>query len=377
MKSSGSNPIQTKNEKKRKEKKRNEKTKEVKRTRLDHQAPHDSGSNPTQTKNEKKRKPKQKTKDVKRARLDPVQPSQPSEMKSSGSNPIQTKNEKKRKPQEKTKDAKRARCETPPWRRPSENEDGDADEAPPWRRCKDRGALQPSGHNAAANNPVHPSQPSAAARRPKVHLTSGMVNEWPPEDRQTMFGPKRCCLEQRRLREMCLDANVSEIDLTSGEKFPWKQMFLCIPFAEAQRIIGAGITKFTFRVLPDKHYFEVTCVGGTKWNAMEHDALPKRIADDNNPYTWCEFDEYYGEECSTMWTKAKRVDETEAVFTRIVDPRHNVGHNALLDPLVLACPIIRPSALPDWYYRQPQTPPDVDDVPLTTCAAAASTRLLR
>ena len=387
MKSSGSNPIQTKNEKKRKEKKRNEKTKEVKRTRLDHQAPHDSGSNPTQTKNEKKRKPKQKTKDVKRARLDPVQPSQPSEMKSSGSNPIQTKNEKKRKPQQKTKDVKRARFETTPWRRSKKNEDGDADEAPPWRRCKDSGALQPSAHNAAANNPVHPSQPSAAARRPKVHLTSGMVNEWPPEDRQTMFGPKRCCLEQRRLREMCLDANVSEIDLTSGEKFPWKQMFLCIPFAKAQRIIGAGITKFTFRVLPDKHYFEVTCVDGTKWNAMEHDALPKRIADDNEPYTWCEFLDYYGDECAKMWRKAKPADETEAVFIR------SCIHQQL-NPETLACPITRSSAnnpqlsqavskrqphtsmdVPDWYYLQPQTPPDVEDVPVIPAGAAAYTHM--
>ena len=176
---------------------------------------------------------------------------------------------------------------------------------------------------------------------------------------------------------MCHNADKSEIDLTSAKTFPWKALFLSIPFEKAERIIGSGITKFTFRLLSDKHCFEIICLDGTKWNVMQHDALPKRIADDNNPYTWCEFDDYYGEECSTMWTKAKPVDETEAVFTRIVDPRHNVGHNALLDPVKLACPIIRPSALPDWYYRQPQTPPDVDDVPITTCAAAASTRLLR
>ena len=147
---------------------------------------------------------------------------------------------------------------------------------------------------------------------------------------------------------MCLDANASEIDLTSGEKYPWKQMFLCIPFEKAQRIIGSGITKFTFRLLSDKHCFEISCLDGTKWIVMQHDALPKRIANDNEAYTWCEFLDYYGEDITTMWRTAKPVDETVAVFIRIVDSRHNAGHNAFLDPVTLACPITRPSVLPDW-----------------------------
>ena len=209
-----------------------------------------------------------------------------------------------------------------------------------------------------------------------VHLTVAMVNEMPPEDRQTIFGPNRVCLEQRRLRQMCRDANATEIDLTSGEKFPWKQMLRCIPFEKAQRIIRSGITKFTFRLLSQKHCFEISCLDGTKWRVMQHDAEPKRIANDNEAYTWCEFRDHYGHDSTRMWQKAKPVDETVAVFIKIVDSGHIAGHNAPLDPVTLACPITRPPVLPDWYCRQPQTQPDVDDVPITTSAAAASKRLL-
>ena len=212
-------------------------------------------------------------------------------MSSSGSNPIQTKENKEWKTKNKHKDAKKKKAPHDDQARKKAPH-----EVPPWRRktaLPDHLQMQP------------------------VHLTIHMVNEMPPEDRQTMFGPNRCCLEQMLLRQICLNAKVAEMDLTSGEKFPWKQMFRCIPFEKAKTIIGSGITKFTFRLLSDKHRFEITCLDGTKWSVMEHDALPKRIANDNEEYTWCEFLDYYGDDITTMWKRAEPVDETDAVFKRI------------------------------------------------------------
>ena len=46
------------------------------------------------------------------------------------------------------------------------------------------------------------------------------------------------------------------------------------------------------------------------WIAMQHDALPKRIANDNEAYTWREFLDYYEDDWFTMWRKAEPVDES-------------------------------------------------------------------
>ena len=115
-----------------------------------------------------------------------------------------------------------------------------------------------------------------------VHLTIAMLIAMASETRQTMLGANRCCLEQIRLRRMCQTANISEVDLTSGEKFPWKQLFKGIPLDKAQKVIGEGITKFTFRLLPEEHCFEITCLDGMKWLVVQRYAVPKRIADDDD-----------------------------------------------------------------------------------------------
>ena len=91
-------------------------------------------------------------------------------MRSSGSNPIQTKNEKKKKSKEKTKEVKTKNKHKDAKKKKAPHDDQARkrarhdDEAPRWRRRKKGGALLPSAPNAAANNPVQPSQPSAAAQ---------------------------------------------------------------------------------------------------------------------------------------------------------------------------------------------------------------------
>ena len=127
----------------------------------------------------------------------------------------------------------------------------------------------------------HDSQSADAASTQTVHLTIAMLIERAPETRQTMcIDGNHCCVQQTLLRYKCLRANTSEIDLTSGEQFPWKQLFLNVPLDEAQKVIGEGITKFTFRLLSEKHCFEITCLDGMKWLVVQRYAVPKRIADD-------------------------------------------------------------------------------------------------
>ena len=75
-----------------------------------------------------------------------------------------------------------------------------------------------------------------------VHLTIDMLTAMAPETRPLMFGSTNGTID---LRNMCLSANISEVDLTSGEKLPWKQLFKGIPLGMAQKVIGEGITKFT------------------------------------------------------------------------------------------------------------------------------------
>ena len=73
----------------------------------------------------------------------------------------------------------------------------------------------------------HDSQVAAASTQ-TVHLTIAMLIAMASETRQTMLGANRCCLEQIRLRRMCQTANISEVDLTSGEK----SLMSCIPSAK-------------------------------------------------------------------------------------------------------------------------------------------------
>ena len=189
-----------------------------------------------------------------------------------------------------------------------------------------------------------------------VHLTVPMLTEMVPETGKTMFGSKK---KTHRLRSRCLFVNISEGDLTSDEKSPWKQLFLCIPFEQAQRIIGSGITNFTFRLLFDKHWFEISCLDGTKWLVMQRYAVPKRIANDNEAYNWREFLEHYGEtRASSKWQNSEPEEDTKVVcFMRkgqheILQinsfklPQHNSKKSKQIgDDQMVTCRLSQPNAL--------------------------------
>ena len=166
-----------------------------------------------------------------------------------------------------------------------------------------------------------------------VHLTVPMLTEMAPETGKTMFGSLKKTL---RMRTRCVRVNVSEGDLTSDEKSPWKQLFLCIPFEQARRIIGPGITKFTFHLKRDLQWFEISCLDGTQWCVAQHYAVPKRIANDNEAYTWHEFLEYFGEtRASAEWQNSEPQENTKLVcFTRTSDDQ------------MVTCRLSRPTATP-------------------------------
>ena len=166
-----------------------------------------------------------------------------------------------------------------------------------------------------------------------VHLTVPMLTEMAPETGKTMFGSLKKTL---RMRTRCVRVNVSEGDLTSDVKSPWKQLFLCIPFEQARRIIGPGITKFTFHLKRDLQWFEISCLDGTQWCVAQHYAVPKRIANDNEAYTWHEFLEYFGEtRASAEWQNSEPQENTKLVcFTRTSDDQ------------MVTCQLSRPTVTP-------------------------------
>ena len=149
-----------------------------------------------------------------------------------------------------------------------------------------------------------------------VHLTIAMLIAMASETRQTMLGANRCCLEQIRLGRMRQTANISEVDLTSGEKFPWKQLFKGIPLDKAQKVIGEGITKFTFRLLPEEECFEITCLDETKWLV---------VADDDEAYNCSTTASDYSEpEEDTKVLCFKRTGQHEILQINSVKlPQHN------------------------------------------------------
>ena len=126
----------------------------------------------------------------------------------------------------------------------------------------------------------------------------------------------RCTLEQTRLGRRCQTANTSEADLTSGEKFPWKELFWSIPLDKAEKVIGEGITKFAFRRLPEEECFEITCLDETKWLV---------VADDDEAYNCSTTASDYSEpEEDTKVLCFKRTGQHEILQINSVKlPQHN------------------------------------------------------
>ena len=203
----------------------------------------------------------------------------------------------------------------------------------------------------------HDSQVAAASTQ-TVHLTIPMlianVSEQillePIARSQTMLGANRCCLEQIRLCRMCRNANTSEVDLTSGEEFPWKQLFKGIPLHMAQIVIGGGITKFTFRLLSEMHCFEITCLDGTQWRVIQCCDVRKHIAGTEKACTFHEFYRWYGNGALAIWQNTAPEEDTKTITIQ------KIG-----DDQILTCKISHPDALP----MRPGYPPGLGPNPLT------------
>ena len=110
------------------------------------------------------------------------------------------------------------------------------------------------------------------------------------DELQAMAGKKCCggkaaCQEQRRLREHCFKHSLWDVDLSNpwNNDFEWKQVLKAMPESKSKALVGAGIVKFSFRLLQgirdhnyckfdsgEKHVFEIECVDGVRWQLHFH-----------------------------------------------------------------------------------------------------------
>ena len=90
-------------------------------------------------------------------------------------------------------------------------------------------------------------------------------------------GARTACEWQRELRQVCIEADVSEIDITSHPRYDWKTVLRVAKPGFAEQIIGDGIVSVLFRILGEKdanytekdgcgrHVFEFLRVDRSMW----------------------------------------------------------------------------------------------------------------
>ena len=94
--------------------------------------------------------------------------------------------------------------------------------------------------------------------------------------RAQQSGGKAANAEQKRLREQCFANGLWEIDITDST-YNWKQLLKAMPEAKSRLLVGAGVAKFSFRLLQtvcdhnyikidsgETHVFEIVCVDGLR-----------------------------------------------------------------------------------------------------------------
>ena len=95
-------------------------------------------------------------------------------------------------------------------------------------------------------------------------------------------GGKAACQEQRRLREYCFAHGLWDVDLSNSE-YDWKNLLKGMPASKSKGLVGAGIVKFSFRLLRnvrdhnyckfdsgEMHVFEIECIDGERWQLHFH-----------------------------------------------------------------------------------------------------------
>ena len=100
--------------------------------------------------------------------------------------------------------------------------------------------------------------------------------------RAQQSGGKAANAEQKRLRQHCLANDLWEVDLTDST-YDWKQLLKAMPEGKSKPLVGAGVVKFSFRLLQnerdhnyfkidsgERHVFEIMCVDGLRWQLHFH-----------------------------------------------------------------------------------------------------------
>ena len=101
-------------------------------------------------------------------------------------------------------------------------------------------------------------------------------------NRSKSSGGKAANVEQKRLREHCLANGLWEIDL-SDSTYDWKQLLKAMPETKSRPLVGAGVVKFSFRLLQnvrdpnyiridsgERHIFEIVCADCERWQLHFH-----------------------------------------------------------------------------------------------------------
>ena len=95
-------------------------------------------------------------------------------------------------------------------------------------------------------------------------------------------GGKAANAEQKRFRAQCFANGLWEIDLSSST-YDWRQLLKAMPAAKSKPLVGAGVVKFSFRLLQqvrdhnyikidsgERHIFEILCADSERWQLHFH-----------------------------------------------------------------------------------------------------------
>ena len=134
----------------------------------------------------------------------------------------------------------------------------------------DASAASPRAMQGSAAQPAEVAMEAVVPRQP-VLFTWGHFMQL---QHGTGQGGTAACTEQRRLRALCLEQGIYEIDISHGD-YDWRQPLKSLPERKAQMLIGDGVVRFIFRLLRDvmdhnyvkkdpgeRHVFQVICAIG-------------------------------------------------------------------------------------------------------------------
>ena len=129
----------------------------------------------------------------------------------------------------------------------------------------------PQQGNPPADDPI-----STGSR---VHTNMHMLTAYPVMPK---MGGRQACEKQRELRQLLLGQDAYDHDLTQGS-WPWQAILRAQPLHLQQLLVGPGIQKFSFRLLPGvmdsnyaridagyRHVFEIQRVDGSCYHLHYH-----------------------------------------------------------------------------------------------------------